>query len=58
VVGSEKPFEAAAPAVVEARRLLEWFHTMIRKKIADNLNPWIAEARASLITASRAFGAH
>jgi transposase len=41
--------EAAAPALVEARRLLEWFHTMIRKKIADDLNPWIAEAKSSLI---------
>ena len=42
--------EAAAPALVEARRLLERFHTMIRKKITDDLDPWIAEAKASLIT--------
>jgi transposase len=42
--------EAAAPALVEARRLLERFHTMIRKKITDDLDPRIAEAKASLIT--------
>jgi transposase len=47
--------EAAAPALVEARRLLEWFHTMIRRKIADDLDPWIAEAKSSLI-ASFAIG--
>jgi hypothetical protein len=31
--------EAAAPALVEARKLPDWLHTMIRKKIADGPDP-------------------
>jgi transposase len=41
--------EAAAPALVEARKLVERFQTMIRKKIALDLDPWITQARESLI---------
>ena len=41
--------EAGVPMLVEARRLMERFHAMIRKKIAADLEPWIAEASASLI---------
>jgi transposase len=41
--------EAAAPALVEARKLVEQFQTMIRKKIALELDPWITQARESLI---------
>ena len=41
--------EAGIPVLVEARRLMEWFHAMIRKKTAADLEPWIAEASTSLI---------
>ena len=41
--------EASAPALAEARRLVERFQTMIRKKITLDLDPWITEAEASLI---------
>lgn len=41
--------EAGVPMLVEARRLIERFHSMIREKTATDLEPWIAEARASLI---------
>jgi transposase len=41
--------EAGAPALVEARKLIERFHAMLRKKIVTDLDPWIAEAKASLI---------
>jgi transposase len=35
---------------MEARSLIDRFHAMIRKKIAADLDPWIADASASLIT--------
>lgn len=41
--------EAGVPMLVEARKLIERFHAMIRKKVAADLDPWIADARASLI---------
>jgi transposase len=41
--------EAAAPALAEARSLIERFNTMIRRKIATDLDPWITEAKASLL---------
>jgi transposase len=41
--------EAGAPALTEARKLVERFQTMIRKKITLELDPWITEAQASLI---------
>jgi transposase len=42
--------EAGAPALAEAQRLVEWFHAMIRGKIVEDLDPWIAQAKASLLT--------
>jgi transposase len=41
--------EAGAPALAEARKLVDRFHAMIRRKIAEDLDPWIADAKASLI---------
>ena len=41
--------EAGVPLLVEARGLTDRFHSMIRRKIAADLDPWIAEASASLI---------
>ena len=41
--------EASAPRLVEARGLTDRFHSMIRKKTASGLEPWIIEARTSLI---------
>jgi hypothetical protein len=41
--------EAVASALVEARRLVERFQTMIRKKTMLDLDPWITKAQASLI---------
>jgi hypothetical protein len=42
--------EAAVLALVEARELVARFHTMIRTKTEAALDPWIAEARASLLS--------
>lgn len=47
--------EARLPALVEARMLIDRFHSMIRKKTEAELDPWIADARTSLI-ASFAIG--
>lgn len=41
--------ETGVPMLVEARDLVAGFHAMIRKKAADNLEPWIADASKSLI---------
>jgi transposase len=41
--------EAGAPALTEARKLVEWFQTMIRKKITSDFDPWITKAQKSLI---------
>jgi transposase len=41
--------EAGVPLLVEARVRLDRFHSMIRKKIAGDLAPWIVEAKASLL---------
>ena len=38
--------QAGVPSLVEAHALIERFHAMIRKKEADQLDPWIAEAAA------------
>jgi transposase len=35
--------EAGAPALTEARKLVERFQTMIPKKITLDLDPWITE---------------
>ena len=45
--------EVGVPVLVEARRLMEWFHAMIRKKTAADLEAWIAEASTSLIAPLR-----
>ena len=41
--------EAGVPILVRARALIDRFHTMIRKRTEAELDPWIVEARASLI---------
>ena len=41
--------EAGVPSLAEARRMIEDFHVMIRKKDVARLDPWIAEASPSLI---------
>jgi hypothetical protein len=41
--------EAGVPLLVEARNLITGFHSMIRKKLADDLEPWIGGAGKSLI---------
>jgi transposase len=41
--------EAGVPTLVEARTLIDRFHNMIRRKIEDDLEPWIADAASSLI---------
>ena len=41
--------EAGVPMLVEARGLIDRFHSMIRKTVAADLDPWIADAKASLI---------
>ncbi|WP_394890176.1 hypothetical protein ACG873_02165 [Mesorhizobium sp. AaZ16] len=41
--------ETGVPMLVEARDLIAGFHSRIRKKVPDNLEPWIADASKSLI---------
>jgi transposase len=41
--------ETGVPALAETRRLVDRFHTMIRKKTGTHLDPWIGEASTSLI---------
>ena len=41
--------ETGVPMLVEARSLIDKFHLMIRKTVAADLDPWIADASASLI---------
>jgi transposase len=41
--------EAGAPALAQTRVLVEKFHSMIRKKMAGELDTWIAEAGESAI---------
>ncbi len=41
--------ESAVPLLVEARDLIDRFHAMIRKKLKNDLEPWIADAVTSLI---------
>ena len=40
---------AGASRLTEARRLVEHFQTMIRKKANKDLDPWISDASPSLI---------
>jgi transposase len=42
--------EAGVPSLVKARALIDRFHAMIRMKNELELDPWIAEAKASLIS--------
>ena len=42
--------QAGAPSLVEAHALIDQFHAMIRTKEADQLDPWLAEAKPSLIS--------
>ena len=41
--------ETGLPILVQARTLVDKFHIMIRKRTDTALDPWITEARASLI---------
>ena len=41
--------ETGVPMLVEARILIDSFHSMIRKKITDDLEPWIICASKSLV---------
>lgn len=41
--------DAGVPMLVEARSLIDSFHSMIRKKIADDLEPWTTCASKSLV---------
>ena len=41
--------ERSVPTLANARVLVDRFHTMIRKKSATELEPWIAESQGSLI---------
>lgn len=41
--------ESNVPALVEAREMIDKFHTMIRRKASAELDPWIETARTSLI---------
>jgi transposase len=42
--------QAGAPSLVEARALIDRFQAMIRKKDGDRLDPWIADAKGSLVS--------
>ena len=41
--------EAGLPTLVEARQSIDCFHSMIRRKIKDDLTPWLEMARNSLV---------
>ena len=41
--------ETGVPSLVDARCIIERFHVMIRRKAGADLDPWIAQARASLV---------
>jgi len=41
--------EVGVPMLVEARSLIDSFHSMIRTKVADDLEPWIVDASKSLV---------
>jgi transposase len=42
--------QAGVPSLVQALALVERFHAMIRKKEDGDLDPWVAEARGSLLS--------
>ena len=41
--------EAGVPLLVEAREIIAAFHTVIRKQVMAELDPWLERVRASLI---------
>jgi transposase len=41
--------EEGVPMLVNARKLIDRFHAMIRKRTASDLDPWLAAARDSLV---------
>ena len=41
--------EAGLPTLVEARQSIDRFHEMIRRKIRDDLTPWLQTARNSFV---------
>jgi transposase len=41
--------EQGVPLLVEAREVINAFHTMIRKKVHADLDPWLERACASLV---------
>ena len=41
--------ETGVPVLVEARCLIDRFHSMVRKKIEADLDPWIVDASTSVI---------
>jgi transposase len=41
--------EDQVPLLVEAREIIASFHDMIRRKSQPNLDPWLDQARASLV---------
>ena len=41
--------EAGVPTLVDARKLIDRFHTMVRKRIEADLDPWIEAASQSLV---------
>jgi hypothetical protein len=44
------PIEAGVPSLVEARTHIDQLYDMIRKKDEANLDAWIANAKASLVS--------
>ena len=49
LVGFIAAIETGVPFLVQARTLIDRFHAMIRKRTEVELDPWITEARTSLI---------
>jgi transposase len=41
--------ESGVPPLVEAREIVAAFQTMVRKRTLDALDPWIEQARSSLV---------
>jgi transposase len=41
--------EAGVPMLVDARRLIDQFHAMVRKRTASDPDPWLAAASQSLV---------
>jgi transposase len=41
--------EAGVPMLVDPRRLIDQFHAMVCKRIASDLDPWLAAASQSLV---------